>query len=924
MKVRVASAGTGKTTSLVRRYLELIDGGVAISRVAGVTFTRAAADELRQRVAAGIDELLAHGDYLGGLFTPAPATRPLFERAHDELGGAVLSTIHGFMTVGLRLSAPSLGLDPNFVVLDEWEAAAIFEEECAGLLMLASDPEHPLHAAKTALDGAASTFLLQLFGKRSLAPKLAFGSAPSEVALEALYRSALAAFDARLGATSLAPGEVERRALQMLDQRLPRERLVARYPHVLVDEYQDVNPLQGEFFERLAAAGARIELVGDPKQSIYGFRNADVAVFRRALDTAEATGEVQAPLTESRRHALAPTAFLNRLTERLAEGGSGFTAREAPPVASAGPQAAQLGSVEVVVVEGAEPLDELRGREAEVLGERLQAHHALGVPYDEMAVLARSHAALARVLQALRTQGVPAYVVQGRGYYERSEIRDVHHALAVGVDPLGPSLLPFLRGPLAGLTLPEITQVAGAAPDMRLALLAENFPAVEERMERLAELARGTPLQAVKGILREPLLGGKRFQELLRRRGRENVDALLFEVAGKAPRDVALFLDRLDLLARKAESGDVPQSGAGVRLLSIHASKGLEFRVTALFDVGAWGSNRTSPLLVEPGSGAVRLSGTPEFEKAKADALARGVQESYRLLYVAASRARDALILTASKRNSPGPWLGALLGLGLTGPNAIPGVTWERVAYSPPAAPAPTVADGHAADLPAAPWIDARRQPAPLPPVVSPSALTRLTAADPETASDDEPVDQAARYAGEDEVERGRVGWGRARGTLVHFAIGQNWRPSDESTSSTLMAQEVLLPFDEAQRADLVAEVLELLGNYWGMLGAALPPLDQRAPDRAELPLAVTYGETVWEGIVDRLYQVAGDWYLDDYKTDRLVAPERYYLQLAHYLRATERALGVRPRGRLVYLRHGEVVEPARELLDDALARAGL
>ena len=69
MRVRVASAGTGKTTSLVRRYLELIDGGVAISRVAGVTFTRAAADELRQRVAAGIDEVLTRARSLA----PTPA-----------------------------------------------------------------------------------------------------------------------------------------------------------------------------------------------------------------------------------------------------------------------------------------------------------------------------------------------------------------------------------------------------------------------------------------------------------------------------------------------------------------------------------------------------------------------------------------------------------------------------------------------------------------------------------------------------------------------------------------------------------------------------------------------------------------------------------------------------------------------------------
>ncbi len=918
----MASAGTGKTTSLVRRYLELIDSGVPLGRVAGVTFTRAAAHELRQRVANGMSEVLEQGQYLGGLFTSSEGSRPLFERARNELDGAVLSTIHGFMIAGLRLNAPSLGLDPDFAILGEWEAAAVFEEECAGLLMLAADPDHHLHEARTTLGGAAAELLLQLFGKRSLGPVLSFGSSPVEAALEALYRAALAAYDARLGATSLAPGEVERRALAMLGRQLATARLVARFPYVLVDEYQDVNPLQGAFFERLAAAGVRLELVGDPKQSIYGFRNADVSVFRRALDAAERTGEVQAPLSESRRHARAPVAFLNRLTERLAERGRGFTTREAPIVAGAGDQADVPGSVELIVIEGNERLDVLRAREAEVLAERLRAHFDNGVPYEEMAVLARSHGALARVAAALRAKGVPGFVVQGRGYYERSEVRDLRHALAVGADPQGASLLPFLRGPFAGLALPEIAELARLDASERLAHITERFPSIATRMARLSELARATPLEAIKGILREPLLGGKRFQELLRRRGRENVDALLFEVAGQAPRDVALFLDRLDLLARQAEAGDVPQGGEGVRLLSIHASKGLEFRVTALFDAGAWSSNRSSPLLVEPGSGAVRLAGSPSFEEAQLEARRRDEQESYRLLYVAASRARDALVLTASMGRRPGPWLAALLELGLEGSGALPGVTVERQRYSPPGAAPAALTDVAARALPPAPWLDARREASALPPVVSPSALARLRTAEP--LETDEPLQPAERSVGEDELERGRVGWGRARGTLTHFAIGHDWRPDDPRTLSTLRAQEVLTPFDQSQQAELVAEVLELLGHYWSMLGAVLPALDERAVDRAELPLAVSLSGTVWEGVVDRLYEVRGEWFLDDYKTDKQVAPERYHVQLGHYLNATERALGVRPRGRLVFLRHGQVIEPERDVLEEALGRAGL
>ncbi|MEJ2668235.1 MAG: UvrD-helicase domain-containing protein, partial [Deinococcales bacterium] len=286
MRVRVASAGTGKTASLVLRYLQLVDGGRPLRRIAGVTFTRAAADELRQRVGAGLEEVLESGTYLGGAFRPVVGAEA-FRQARRELGGAVLSTIHGFMTRTLRLSAPLLGLDPDFAVLGEWEAAAMFEEEARGLALLAADASHPRHAAWAELGPGAGPLLLALFGKRSLAETLTAGPDRRDRALVTLFEDAYGRYQARLGAAMVAPGEVERRALRALDVSQARARLAERFPVVLVDEFQDVNPVQGAFFERLEAAGVQVEVVGDPKQSIYGFRNADVRVFRRALSAAE-------------------------------------------------------------------------------------------------------------------------------------------------------------------------------------------------------------------------------------------------------------------------------------------------------------------------------------------------------------------------------------------------------------------------------------------------------------------------------------------------------------------------------------------------------------------------------------------------------------------------------------------------------------
>ena len=614
MRVRVASAGTGKTTSLVLRYLQLVDGGRPLRRIAGVTFTRAAADELRQRVGAGIEEVLTDGGYLGSAFRPAgePAA---FRRARRELGGAVLSTIHGFMIATLRLSAPVLGLDPDFGVLGEWEAAAMFEEEVRGLQLLAADPGHPRHADAALLGERAGELMMALFGKRSLAPELEPGGAAHERALLALFRSAYERYLARLSGALVAPGEVERRALKALDVPQARARLVARFPVALVDEFQDVNPVQGAFFRRLEAMGVQVEVVGDPKQSIYGFRNADVEVFRAALDDAERAGEVDAPLTDTRRHARAVTDFLNRLTEGLARRSLGFGPREAPPVRAAGAQADKSGQVALHWVVGDERMAALRAREGAVLAEALRRHHADGVPYDAMAVLARSYGGLAVAEEALRGAGVPCVMLQGRGYYDRSEIRDLYHALRVGIRPEGMSLAAFLRGPFGQLDLARVDAVMRA--ERPLQALRDTSAAVADRIETLQAIVRLPPLEALKRLIRDPLVDGRRYVEFLDERARQNVDALLFEVAARTPRDLEVLLDRLELLSRQAEAGDVPQSGDGVRLLTVHRSKGLEFALTAVFDAGRMLVARTDALYLDPRDGRPRLAGSEGFEEAR-------------------------------------------------------------------------------------------------------------------------------------------------------------------------------------------------------------------------------------------------------------------------------------------------------------------
>ncbi|GAO76024.1 UvrD-helicase domain-containing protein [Meiothermus ruber] len=905
MKVRVASAGTGKTASLVLRYLELIASGTPLRRIVGVTFTRKAADELRVRVAAAIEEVLQTGRHLS--FVASGGSRAAFQEAAREIAGATLSTIHGFMAQCLRLAAPLLHLDPDFSMLGDWEAQAIFEEEWQTLRYLAQDPHHPLFGL---VSDELTEPLLHLFSRRSLAEVFEPAAGEANQHLLQVYQTVYAAYEARLGANLLSPSELERKALELTRHPRALKRVRERVKVLLVDEYQDVNPLQGAFFAALERAGLPIEIVGDPKQSIYAFRNADVSVFRKALRE----GEPDPPLTHSYRHSRVLVRFLNGLTRYLAKEGLGFGLEEAPPVEGVRPE---QGRLEVHWVVGELPLEELRKQEARVLAGRLAALRG-PIEYSQMAVLVRSYNSVHFLEEALAEAQIPYVLLQGRGYYERQEGRDLYHALRAALDPRGLSLAVFLRspfgqhtetGPLKPLELPQIEGVLQA--DDPLGRLAQHWPSVYERLRQIQAQARlMAPLEVLKFLIRAPLMDGRPYHDFLEPRARENVDALLFYFAPRPPQNLEGLLERLELLSRQADAGDVPQSGEGVQILTVHRAKGLEWPLVAVFDLGRKHVHQAQPLYLGQGREEgllkqwVALPETPAFEGFKEQIKRLEEEESYRLLYVAASRARDTLLLTASaSHGQPEGWGKVLEAMNL-GPASPPYHRPDFHLQTWPYRPAPPVRVlSQPEPSQPSPWVDARFEPEPFPPLFSPSAYKRLEA-EPLPLPDPE----------EGEAVPGRA---RAIGTLVHYAIGQNWSPDNPQHLANLEAQEVMFPFGPDERKGIMAEVQALLEHYQELLGRALPwPRDEDYP---EFAVALPLGSTVWQGVIDRLYRVGQQWYLEDYKTDQEMRPEQYFVQLGIYLTAIRQAWQIEPEVRLVYLRFGWV-----ERLDKAILEAAL
>src|SRR5690606_16374145 len=162
-------------------------------------------------------------------------------------------------------------------------------------------------------------------------------------------------------------------------------------------------------------SGIDIEAVGDPKQSIYAFRHADLDTFRRII----ANSQQGAPLDTTYRHSRVLTRFLNGVTSRMGAGDRGFTTREPPEVT---PARDEHGSLRIHWVQSHDrtSIEKLRVHEADLLARALKRlHEQDGVPYDDMAVLMRSRASQGHVQAAFERHGIPTVIVQGRNYYRQ-------------------------------------------------------------------------------------------------------------------------------------------------------------------------------------------------------------------------------------------------------------------------------------------------------------------------------------------------------------------------------------------------------------------------------------------------------------------------------------------------------------------------
>ena len=829
-----AGAGSGKTRVLTERYLQLLtrrENRVPMDRLLTLTFTRKAAQEMRERIARGLEERS-----LGSL-------RP-------ELMRAPIGTIHGFCERVLRERALQAGIDPNFRVLDEAEADTLLEgaldeifarfweggqrerEDIVRLLLdfphreirdalvetyrdararglrldLPPAPPAPLDAAAATLHAAVND-LLGLSGTSAWQERLrdvreayadlratldiardfswdlhdaviTYGKrltpagGPKDLAkaardaIKAALEGWLAAYldlgaQPYLRAFTVLLGhldDVYREAkddqglldfddLLLLTRDLLRDAesdagryYRTKFRQVMVDEFQDTNPLQFELIRAFQGQG-HLFTVGDVKQSIYRFIGSDVAVFLEHEGRLAGMGEAghRIPMGENYRSRPEVLLPLNALFARL----WGETGQFPFEPLSVGKQfnRKELPAVEVAFW----PADEgdaatLRDREARWIarrilqltgrlgGEALRITrededgnlHAENADFGDIILLFRVSTDIARYEEALRQAGVPHYVISGRGFYQAREVQDLIYLLAVLENPCDDfSLAVVLRSLLVGVsdeTLYWLSRAwedwtedqpypADSRSDPKYGRLweaigrVETLPAIpaEERaalarFRGLAialqeELPAGQPLDLLDRILEETnyavgLLamedGEQRFANVqkLREVAADFQTRGIFDLT-----DFKRYLAQLEELAPREPSAPLDtEKSPVVRLMTIHAAKGLEAPIVFLADMGREPGKNTSPVLLADGRLACKLP-TPEGEWAQPAGYRAAVEqtgeedrrEAERLLYVALTRAQEHLVCSGSVKFKPesgrySDMLAGLLGLSPSNP----------------------------------------------------------------------------------------------------------------------------------------------------------------------------------------------------------------------------------------------------------------
>lgn len=629
-----AGPGTGKTRTLVGRVEFLLQQGVPASSILALTFSNKAAEEMRTRVAIAAPDAAPH---------------------------IWMSTFHAFGVEILRKYGSLMGINADFKVIDPVDAMFLLEKNLSSLdlvhyrnlyepTLFLPDILAAISRAKDELIGPAEYL--------ALAEKM-LTNAESEEDVVAAEKAIEVAkvymfYQNHLETVSLLDfGDLICRCVDLLkNHSTVKSDLKIKMQHVLVDEYQDINRASGVLLRELVGDGKNLWVVGDKRQSIYRFRGATPT--NMALFAEDFPGAQTKPLDVNYRS-------LSAVIKVFAGVAGGMKCSS--PQSFTGWKVHRISDQGVAVLKVFETLD----AEVEGIAKESNSLNSKGISFRDQVVLCRSHTIMARIATILEELGIP--VLYLGDVFERQEVRDLLSLLSLLCEGDGRGLVRVARFPEYDIPLEDVRALIAVARQQDM-----PFPKALELADEVDDLsAKGKSginllLNHVKSLkyganawltLTTYLFNSSEYvariakdQSLAGKQRRLAIYQLLqFANQERARSGDQQNKQRrlLNYVRRLAQQGadkalrQVPDWATGinaVRLMTVHASKGLEFSAVFLpyLGKGKFPASRKASICPPP----IGMLSTTEAESHE--------EEEECLFFVAVSRARDYLYLSRARR----------------------------------------------------------------------------------------------------------------------------------------------------------------------------------------------------------------------------------------------------------------------------------
>jgi len=577
----LAGAGAGKTKVLVSRILHLIEQGVSPENILAITFTNKAAGEMKERVG-------------NTLSSSTELNRPVVGSFYDT-GLPFISTFHSLGVYMLRNKGKAIGISPHFKIYDRSDAQSALREGMKkyGISTKEWSPQK-IQSIISKQKGA--NISIEAFERDSLNPVISRIITPLWREYEAtLQKENALDFD-----------DLLTKSLLLLENEEIRKHYQKKWGHLHIDEYQDTNPVQYHIAMKLVGDDENIFVVGDGDQTIYTWRGANV---HNILNFEKDFPKSKVVLLEQNYRS---TKTILRAAQDIIEKNS---LRKEKTLFTKNEDGEKIG-----MIYGYDEADE-----ASSIARTIESLEAGGTPLKDIAVLYRTNFQSRALEEAMITHDIPHHVL-GTRFFDRKEIKDMISYIRLGIDPSSISdIKRVINVPRRGIGKVSLLKiVSGKTNELSHKIQAQvkSFFSIVEHIS--TKIDSTLPSDVVRYVYEESGIKKDLEKETEENKERRENIGELITLATKydslPSRDgVMKFLDDIALLS---DQDSLEGARHGVRLMTVHASKGLEFDT-------------------------VFISGLEEglFPQSRDDASQEEEEEERRLFYVALTRAQKKVFL---------------------------------------------------------------------------------------------------------------------------------------------------------------------------------------------------------------------------------------------------------------------------------------